>query len=404
MSIKQDDALTVLLTGRAEHSFADIIKRIVSSKNLIFDMICLKPRAGPSSQKFTSTMKFKQAILEDLVHTYKDANEIRIYEDRPGHTQAFREYFEDFNNALMSPNAPTPRKRINAEIIQVADTVTTLDPVTETTEIQRMLNDHNVTIRTQNPLHLLPYEIKRTVFFTGYLLSPQDSLRLSDLVDLPRKSESGITFLANSILISARPPSASLLRQVGGLGHKQKWQVTGIGHHQSGQARIWAARVAPVPAHSSIYTESSPLLVVLALTREARPADANSIRDWRPIGKEEAHIFESTVGEKVQLRIQQEDVDHEFDWSYHDLKRPHGQENDRPARDRPFRQPRGGYNNNSNNNDENRKSNGQSNNRYDGNRDRNYNEGPGHPGNDGYKASFPALGGGDGAADGGLSY
>ena len=83
MSIKQDDALTVLLTGRAEHNFADIIKRIVSSKNLIFDMICLKPRAGPSSQKFTSTMKFKQAILEDLVHTYKDANEIRIYEDRP---------------------------------------------------------------------------------------------------------------------------------------------------------------------------------------------------------------------------------------------------------------------------------------------------------------------------------
>ena len=83
MSMKQDDALTVLLTGRAEHNFADVIKRIVASKNLVFDMICLKPQAGPSNQKFTSTMKYKQAILEDLVLTYKDANEIRIYEDRP---------------------------------------------------------------------------------------------------------------------------------------------------------------------------------------------------------------------------------------------------------------------------------------------------------------------------------
>ena len=83
MSIKQDDALTILLTGRAERNFTDVIRRIVASKNLIFDMICLKPQAGPNNQKFTSTMKYKQAILEDLVHTYKEANEIRIYEDRP---------------------------------------------------------------------------------------------------------------------------------------------------------------------------------------------------------------------------------------------------------------------------------------------------------------------------------
>ena len=83
LSIKQDDALTVLLTGRAEQNFAEVIKRIVGSKQLMFDMICLKPQAGPNNQRFTSTMKYKQAVLEDLVHTYKDANEIRIYEDRP---------------------------------------------------------------------------------------------------------------------------------------------------------------------------------------------------------------------------------------------------------------------------------------------------------------------------------
>ena len=83
LSMKQDDALTVLLTGRAENNFAAVIRRIVGSKQLLFDMICLKPQAGPNNQRFSSTMKYKQAILAELVHTYKDASEIRIYEDRP---------------------------------------------------------------------------------------------------------------------------------------------------------------------------------------------------------------------------------------------------------------------------------------------------------------------------------
>ena len=82
--MEQNDALTVLLTGRAEKNFADIIKRVTSSKKLEFDLICLKPQAGPNNQIFGSTMKYKQALLRDLVHTYKDADEIRIYEDRPG--------------------------------------------------------------------------------------------------------------------------------------------------------------------------------------------------------------------------------------------------------------------------------------------------------------------------------
>ena len=80
--MKQKDALTVLLTGRAESNFADVLKRMVSSKKLEFDMICLKPQLGPNKQKFLSTMLYKQALLEDLLCTYKDAEEIKVYEDR----------------------------------------------------------------------------------------------------------------------------------------------------------------------------------------------------------------------------------------------------------------------------------------------------------------------------------
>jgi hypothetical protein len=82
LSMQQKDALNVLLTGRSESGFADLIKRMVRSKKLDFDMVCLKPATGPANQKFSSTMQFKQELLKDIVYTYKDAEEIRIYEDR----------------------------------------------------------------------------------------------------------------------------------------------------------------------------------------------------------------------------------------------------------------------------------------------------------------------------------
>jgi hypothetical protein len=82
LSMEQKDALTVLLTGRSENGFADIIRRMVDSRKLEFDLICLKPEVGPNSERFSTTMEFKQTFLQDLVLTYEQADEIRVYEDR----------------------------------------------------------------------------------------------------------------------------------------------------------------------------------------------------------------------------------------------------------------------------------------------------------------------------------
>ena len=81
--MQQKDAVNVLLTGRGEHNFADLIKRIVGSKRLDFHMVCLKPQVGPNNQRFASTMGYKQSLLEELIHTYREADEIKVYEDRP---------------------------------------------------------------------------------------------------------------------------------------------------------------------------------------------------------------------------------------------------------------------------------------------------------------------------------
>lgn len=80
--MEQKDALTVLLTGRSEAGFSDVIKRMTASQNLEFDLIGLKPEVGPNGQRFATTMNFKQSFLEDLVLTYEQAEEIRVYEDR----------------------------------------------------------------------------------------------------------------------------------------------------------------------------------------------------------------------------------------------------------------------------------------------------------------------------------
>lgn len=82
LSMDQKDSLTVLLTGRSESSFPQIIRRMVGSKKLEFDLICLKPEVGPNNERFATTIDFKHAFLEDLILTYEQADEVRIYEDR----------------------------------------------------------------------------------------------------------------------------------------------------------------------------------------------------------------------------------------------------------------------------------------------------------------------------------
>lgn len=308
LSMQQPDALCVLLTGRAEQKFADLLRRIIASKQLDFDMLCLKPQVGPTNQKFASTMKFKQVLLTDLMETYSHAHEIRIYEDRPAHTQGFRDFLEAFNQTQRTTTTTTTRGPIQGEVIQVTDTQTTLDPVEEVAQVQRMVNEHNEAMQ-KHPIHLRPnsLRIKKTVFFTSYVLEPEDAERLLQLVRIPRKKTTGpdaVRFLGSNIIIVPRPCPKALLAKVGGLGSKMTWQVTGTAcYHGS----IWAACVAPVPATATYHCENPVPLVVLAMKKGARPADAAKINTWSALPPEKRFTFETTVGEKAILRVEADD-------------------------------------------------------------------------------------------------
>lgn len=303
--MKQKDALCVLLTGRSESNFGELVKRIVVSKKLEFDMVSLKPAVGPGGERFDSTMHFKQVFLRRLMETYKDADEIRIYEDRPKHVKGFREFLHDYNKRAHGAN--TPRSPILAEVIPVADMSTNLDPVVEIAEIQHMINQHNeAVVNKTKGFRGDRLMIKKTVFFTGYMINPTDTKRLLSLASIPPgTSDTELKYHANNIMICPRPCPPSILEKVGGMGSKMKWAVTGTACHENS---IWAACLRPVPDTARFHTDNPSPLVVLALRKGAKPIDAAKIKNWQPIPPDKTLIFETTVGEKVLLRIEREDL------------------------------------------------------------------------------------------------
>lgn len=233
--------------------------------------------------------------------------------------KSFRDFFEQLNKKLQS-NHSNERKPINAEVVQVADESAFLDPVTETAEIQRMINSHNLSFknpqlnRTKSPFAAL--RIYRTVFYTGYLISSADAAMLVTKVLDPMLPHglleaNDLKYMANNILISPRPATKSLLDKVGGIGKKISWRVIGVSAFEN---RIWAARLAPVSPAEKYHTDNSEPVVVLAVRKGTRPNDATKIQHWNPVPFEGTVNFETVVGEKTVLRIEEDNTQEGDEW------------------------------------------------------------------------------------------
>ncbi|KAL9081588.1 MAG: hypothetical protein Q9159_007236, partial [Coniocarpon cinnabarinum] len=301
--MEQQTVLTVLLTGRAEGRFAELIQRMVKSKGLDFDLIGLKPLTGPSDEKFGSTMIFKQAFLTKLVQTYSHAEEMKIYEDRPKHVAAFESFLSDLNRQR-DPSS-TDQPPLTFDVIPVTAGSKKLDPLTETVAVQKMLNEHNAFVASENATPgSIGWTLKRSVLFSGYLIDPADSERLPGVANLTPAviQKERLRTLANNVMITPRALTDTLKEKVGGLGAKVKWKIVGLGVYEN---KVWAARVEPVPITARFWVESSVPHVVLARRADARPADAGRITQWSPIPPEKQLTFDTEVGERVLLRLDQ---------------------------------------------------------------------------------------------------
>lgn len=217
----------------------------------------------------------------------------------PHSIDAFREFLSKLNAGLVSSS----RKPISAEVIEVSEKATNLDPVVEVAEVQRMINATNTAIRAGTAsASAKPLEIKRSVIFTGYLITPTDTDRILTACGVPT-TDPDVRILANNIMITPGPCPPHILQKVGGIGKRMSWRATHTGVYEG---RIWAWRVEPVITGATYHCENLPPYVLLALRQGARPIEALRIKNWHGLSRDRVFEFETTVGEKVVLRIEQE--------------------------------------------------------------------------------------------------
>ncbi|KAK4905150.1 hypothetical protein LTR66_017833, partial [Elasticomyces elasticus] len=215
--------------------------------------------------------------------------------------------------AQMTGTHDTPpaerRTQIRAEVIHVVELKTTLDPQTEVNVIQAALSKHNQTIRDHGPNPLRAparyYKITEHFLYFGYLISQQDAARLINLCNAPPNliDTGEVKFMASSILIAPFYPRKDTLDAVGGRGNRVTWQVDGIAKFED---RIWAARVTPV-SDEPVHTQDETPMVVLAIRKGSRQIDAQKIKNWSQIKGDKQVIFETVVGDKSMLKIEEAD-------------------------------------------------------------------------------------------------
>lgn len=222
------------------------------------------------------------------------------------HVRSFEEFCQNYVATTYQRRA-----HLKTEVIQVAEITCYLDPTTELSKIQMMVGEHNLSQRTTLGRHN-PLKVKKTVFYTGYLLNAAGSAALLNELEVPSMvaKESDVKLLANNVLITPRPASKTVLAKTGQFGKCVEFEVVSVGQWEN---RIWAALVKPVDENVRIYSDNNQPVIVLALKRGTKPIEANRIEAsaWKDPPKESIRFF-GTVGEKLLLRIE-EDIN-EGEW------------------------------------------------------------------------------------------
>jgi len=291
-SIASEETLTVLLTGRAEAKFQELISRILRSRGLIFDLVCLKPTVTPTNVQVTSTMHYKSELTKSLVYTYKRAQTIRIWEDRPNHVKKFRNLFAEVNGDMQQGRSPVQRDRIHAVVIPVHAPATYLKELTEVCQIQRMVNQHNKAIaRGTAPAAFEPLTIRTFVSYTAYVvMSEYDCALLRRLVKLPPSIQnSSTTVWPPTLLIQQGAVAGPLRSYIGEVGTTIKLRVTSFA---SWNNKMWAVRVEAVPGAYGFQSSRDPPVMLLASTKPNGIHDTNKIEEQRWIDIPAANQFE----------------------------------------------------------------------------------------------------------------
>lgn len=116
-----------------------------------------------------------------------------------------------------------------------------------------MINEHNIL----RPVNTPPLRIKKTVFYTGYLLPHKGTAYVLNALNIPQQvaQEPEVKLLGNSVLITPKPATKDVLKRTGNMGTPVEFEVDKVG---SWEGRVWAAIVKPVDPKVRIYTGMCP--------------------------------------------------------------------------------------------------------------------------------------------------
>ena len=225
--------------------------------------------------------------------------------------KAFKSFLTSLNKTMLESDDSSERRTISFDVLQVAENATTLDPTTEIAEVQRILNEHNLLVREGKALPgVKPLRIRRSILYTGHLVPADVSKKLHGLVRLPPQYPSDeIKYLANNItssLKSQRSVNDGNIAQSGTFGKTIKWRIKSIGQFED---MVWAASVEPISESMSGETEAGTSQLILAIRRGVRPNEVNRIKDWETLPYSKQIEFETMMGEKAVLQIEEEQAE-----------------------------------------------------------------------------------------------
>ncbi|SMN22044.1 similar to Saccharomyces cerevisiae YMR265C Putative protein of unknown function [Maudiozyma saulgeensis] len=198
LSYKDPETISLVLTGRKQALFADLIEKMLDvtrklaktkklNKNnnlddvnedenyslyeewetdpnfLKFNAICLKKKLGriPS---ILPTFQYKSDLIADFIRNYPNLEEITIYDDRLRHIKQFKLFFQDMR----------PRPKFQWFVIPVPQVAINLDPVAEYSLVHKVIKEYNE-LKTINEQFL---EIKWTPKCTGFFLTMESQRRI----------------------------------------------------------------------------------------------------------------------------------------------------------------------------------------------------------------------------------
>ena len=327
-SIPDPEVLTVLLTGRST-AYIDILTRMLSSRDLQFDLVVLKPKKERGVND--STLTFKYAFLDDVLRLGESIDEVDVYEDRVPHRDAFETYLkswrrfkevttqDEHGNETRQMEVSNESESIGLKAFKVHFVEIPLIHLNEEVEenlVRTMIDETNKADMADEEDQ---YVLAKKVYSLGYAVADEDFQRLFDtclgLSDSSRHDWR--TIRQPSVFIHFKPLPHTL-NKVGGYGKQVEFEIT----HFGASDKVLALSLTPIASYHEVmdghgdmilqkdsrlryWSKNDIPVLVLATRNGGKPIDANYLNEWTPMPQSvENRRFIARVAAKQELSIE----------------------------------------------------------------------------------------------------